>query len=288
MKAILTSMTGLPGDRAALKTAALVAKTFQAHIDALHVYMGIRTVEAAIGGYSPMTEDRLSTMSRKLADEENECRAHAHAVFDEICLRQGIATATAPQPGAGAATAAFVEVDSLAIAETMRRARYYDLAVMAREDRLLPSRLTSVLMESGRPLLMAPPNPRDSVGTNIAIAWKPGAEAARALTAAAPFLGKNARVSLLVVPEGSASQADAVASAKPLQEALAWRGIQAQITATEPAYDAALALREAAYGQEADLLVMGGYGHNRFREFVLGGVTQNLMRECDIPLLLAH
>lgn len=287
MKAILASLAGMPGDHAALKIAALVAKAHDAHVDALHVYMGIKTVEAAIGGYASTTRERLTAMSGRLAREEGERRANAHAVYDQVCLRQGLATATVSQKG-NRPSAAFVDVDSLAIAETARRARYYDLTVMARESQLLPSRITSVLMESGRPLLLAPPNPRDGVGMNIAIAWKPSAEAARAVTAVTPFLAKSARVTIFVVPESGQSQADAAASARPLQATLAWHGAQAHIVTTEAARDAGAALREAVYAREADLLVAGGYGHNRLREMVLGGVTRSLLAECDIPLLLAH
>jgi len=287
MKAILASLAGLPGDHAVLKVSAQIAKAHGAHVDALHVYMGPRTVQAAIGGYSSMTEDKLMEMSSVLVREENGRRNRAHAVFDEVCLRQGLASLAAPRPGGGASTS-FVDVDSLAMAETARRARNYELTVMAREARLLPSRITMVLTESGRPLMLAPPNPRESVGSNIAIAWKPSPEAARALTAASPFLARATKVTLLVVPEGDDMQSDAIASARLLQETLAWRGLQVNVLATNASDDVGPALREAAYGLEADLLVMGAYGHSRFREFVLGGSTRSLLQNCDIPLLLAH
>lgn len=288
MKAILASLTGLAGDHAALKTAALVARTHNAHIDALHVYMGIDAMNALIGVESSTNQERMAAIASQLAQEESDRRARAHVVFDEVCLRQDLSTASAPHPGDEAPTAALVDVDSLALSETARRARYYDLVVMARERELLPSRIPTVLLEAGRPVLVAPPSPRDSVGTNIAIAWKPCAEAARALTAAAPFLERTAKVTLLVSPERGATQADAIRTAKPLQETLAWRGLQTQILATEPSDDAGAALREAAYALEADLLVLGGYGHGRLREWVLGGVTRALLHDCAVPLLMAH
>jgi len=288
MKAILASLTGLPGDHAALKTAALVARAHDAHIDALHVYMGIDAIQALIGVDPSTSRDRMAAISSQLAQEESERRANARVAFDEICLRQDLPTAAAPHPHGSGPTAALVDVDSLALSETARRARYYDLVVMARERALLPSRIPTVLLEAGRPVLVAPPSPRDSVGTNIAIAWKPCAEAARALTAAAPFLARTSKVTLLVTPERGAAQADAIRTAKPLQETLVWRGLQAQIVATEPSDDAGAALREAAYAQEADLLVLGGYGHGRLREWVLGGVTRTLLHDCATPLLMAH
>jgi nucleotide-binding universal stress UspA family protein len=288
MKTILASLTGLPGDHAALKTAAIVAKDHKAHVDALHVYMGLKAVESVMASYSSSSDQQLSAMSSELAREEGERRVRARAHFDEVCLRQDLPTVAAPKPGLHGPSAAFVDVDSLALAETARRARHYDLIVMAREHQLPPSRIPDVLMQSGRPLLIASANPRDNVGANIAIAWKPCAEAARAMSAAAPFLAKTSRVTLFVVPEAGARQADAIACAKPLQEALAWRGLQAHIVAPEPAHDAAQALREVIYAQEADLLVMGGYGHSRLREFVLGGMTHSLLKECDIPVLMAH
>ncbi|HVW72219.1 MAG TPA: universal stress protein [Rhizomicrobium sp.] len=286
MKHILASLSGMPGDHAVLRTAALVAKAHDAHIDALFVYAGLQSIREMTG--LKAVGDPLAAISGEFSREEAERRHHAHAVFDEMSLRLGLPIADAPRPDLTGPSIARVDVDSLALAEVARRARFYDLTVMAREPTMLPSRVTDVVMASGRPLLLAPQGPRQELGTNIAIAWKPCAESARAVSMAAPFLARTSRVTLIVMPEGGASQSDTIAAARPLRECLEWRGIQAQILAVDPGPEPGLALREAVYAQECDLLVMGAYGHSRMREAVLGGVTQAVLEECEIPVLMAH
>lgn len=286
MKQILASLSGMPGDHAVLRTAGLVAKAHGAHIDALYVYAGLQSIREMTGLKD--FNDPLAAISGEFTREEAGRRHHAHAVFDEMSLRLGLPIANAPRPDLNGPSISRLDVDSFALAETARRARFYDLTVMAREPALLPSRITDVLMQSGRPLLLAAHNPRQELGTNIAIAWKPCAEAARAVSMAAPFLGRASRVTLVVMPEGGASQADTIAAARPLRECLEWHGIQAQILAVDPGPEPGSTLREALYAQECDLLVMGAYGHSRVREAVLGGVTQAVLQGCEIPVLMAH
>lgn len=286
MKSILASLTGMPGDNAALKAAALVAKSHGAHVDALHVSVSLGTIQEIVGSYAATTPANLAALANEMVQEEEKRCRQARTAFDEAGIRYNLPNR--PGPEAGAPSASFVQVDGMVTDETVKRSRYFDLTVMAREHMLLESRIPDVMIESGRPILVPPPNPRDTLGTNIAIAWKPSPQAARAVSLAAPFLAKTSRVTLVVAPELRQTQADAIALAKPLQEALVWHGLQAHIVAAEPALDTSAALRETVYALEADLLVMGGYGHSRAREFILGGVTRSLLRECDVPLFLSH
>lgn len=286
MKSILASLSGLPGDHAVLRTAGLVAKAHGAHIDALYVYPGRESIKELVGLGD--VDDPLSAISEQFAKEEDARRKHAHAAFDEMTLRLGLQVANAPRPGQAGASISRLDVDSIAQAETTQRARFYDLTVIAREPELLPSRITDIIVGSGRPVLLAASTPREEIGRNIAIAWKPCAQAARAVAMATPFLARASRVTILVMPEGSAGESDTVAAARPLRECLEWRGIQAQILAIDPGPEPALTLREAVYAQECDLLVMGAYSHSRLREAALGGVTQALVDACEVPTLLVH
>jgi nucleotide-binding universal stress UspA family protein len=286
MKSVLASLTGMSGDNATLKAAALVAKSHGAHVDALHVSMSLRTIQEAVGSYAATTPANLAALANEIVHEEQKRCRQARTAFDEVAIRYNLSNR--PGPEAGVPSASFVQVDGMGMDETVKRSRYFDLTVMAREHMLLDSRIPDVLIGSGRPILVPPPNPHDTLGTNIAIAWKPSPQAARAVSLAAPFLAKTSRVTLVVAPELRQTQADAIALAKTLQEALVWHGLQAHIVAAEHALDASAALRETVYALEADLLVMGGYGHSRAREFILGGVTRSLLKECDVALFLSH
>jgi nucleotide-binding universal stress UspA family protein len=152
----------------------------------------------------------------------------------------------------------------------------------------IPPETGSILTGCGRPILLVPPAiPEDFSGT-VAIAWKETAEAARAVTAAMPILKKASRIVVLSANEsGEAAQAEA--SAVCLADQLRWHGVKVQ--AHQVPLDM-LAPAEAVLAVAADmgaaLVVMGGYGHSRAIEFVLGGFTRYALGHTQLPILLAH
>ena len=141
----------------------------------------------------------------------------------------------------------------------------------------------------GRPLvLLAPKQAPENLAPTIAIAWKDTAEAARAVTAAMPLLMKADKVLILAAEESGGSTAS-LESAKRLVQQMRWHGISAEAHHVSPAgRSVADAIAHIAQERKADLLVMGAYGHSRFRELVLGGVTRDVLRECRLPVLLFH
>jgi nucleotide-binding universal stress UspA family protein len=171
--------------------------------------------------------------------------------------------------------------------ETLAEARYHDLTVMGRDEQLSREGIISVLMRSGRPLLLAPEKPVDIVGRRIAIAWKECAEAARALTAARPFLSCADSVAILGIAEDATEGDNTRVSAEHLANQLAWLGIKAEVHAGGATQaSTSRTLLSMAYEWDADLLVMGAYGHSRVREFVFGGVTRDLLATSPLPLFM--
>ena len=132
--------------------------------------------------------------------------------------------------------------------------------------------------------MIAPPRPTGAIVRRVALAWKEGAEAARAVSAAAALLDHAQKVFILSIAEHDVEGAQK--GAERLAESLAWRGIATDIIAEPGAGRMSHALSRLAYGVDADVLVMGAYGHGRLREAVLGGVTEDLIKGCAIPVFL--
>jgi len=143
--------------------------------------------------------------------------------------------------------------------------------------------LEAVLLETGRPLLIPAAGALPATFERVAIAWKPMPQAARAVAAALPFLSRAREVSVLTVEEATGQSDDA----ERLVRNLAWHGVAATSKRLDPGRDAAGALLAAA-GGAADLLVIGGYGHSRLREWVFGGFTRRVLAEAPLPLLMSH
>lgn len=167
--------------------------------------------------------------------------------------------------------------------------RLADLIVLSHDisDQEMETAFTfeTTLMESGRPLLLAPSVTRKTIGDNIAVAWDGSAEASRAVAAALPFLKTAQSVNIVSVTEKSKDRA----TTDGLAHYLSWHGIAAN-TRMVDAGDRSVgeAVLEIVTQESADLLVMGAYGHSRYREWIFGGVTRHILDECALPVLLVH
>jgi len=95
-------------------------------------------------------------------------------------------------------------------------------------------------------------------------------------------------VTILAAAEADRHPDRASAGAQALAEQLAWHDVRARVTCIAPQHDAADALFEAALKDGADLLVMGGYGHSRMREFVFSGFTRHALKQAPLPVLMCH
>lgn len=285
LKSILAALTGLGGDHAVLKTAAMVAAIEGGHVDAFHVYIGLATIQQMTGAGTASQAAALASLASDFSSEEQQRLKAAHTAFEQACLRFDLPAKPGPS---GGPSASWTCMESPSLYETAHRARCYDLTVVAREAQLLPQRIPDILLYSGRPVLVAPARPSEQIGRNIAVAWKPGVQIARALTAASPFLRHADKLVLISVPENGWEEQAIKLSAEPLRDTLRWGGISLEHVISGPNYDTADTLRETAITLECDLLIAGAYGHTRLREFVLGGVTRGLLGECALPLLLMH
>jgi nucleotide-binding universal stress UspA family protein len=158
----------------------------------------------------------------------------------------------------------------------------------ASADVSLETAFEGALFKSGRPVLLVPTEeqPR-SIGRRIVVAWKAKREAARALADAEPFLREADQITVVTVdatPDGYGQ-----GPGRDISAYLAHKGFNVELRNVDGlGQPAELALIKEARALEADLIVMGGYGHSRLREFIFGGVTRALSRNATIPVLMSH
>ncbi len=168
-------------------------------------------------------------------------------------------------------------------------ARYYDFAVLPWSGETVAARemTQSVVFGSGRPAILVPPSARPVPLDRIAIAWDGGRVAARALGDALPFLADGGSISVLTVRGEKPLREPDLAGA--LVSALVKRGLNATpLETTLGKRSIADALQETALSNGAQLLAMGGFGHSRIRDFVLGGATKGILTQLRLPVLLSH
>jgi nucleotide-binding universal stress UspA family protein len=176
--------------------------------------------------------------------------------------------------------------------ETFARiGRRFDLTVVrqAEPDKGTPAPLIveAALFETGRPTLVVPYIQKGGIVLDrVVVCWDGTRTAARAVGDAMPFLTRAKAVEVVAVNEAGTS--DEVPGAD-LVHHLGHHGVTAEIKQiVAPDADAANMLLSHAADCGADFMVMGGYGHSRLREFILGGVTRTMLESMTIPVLMSH
>jgi nucleotide-binding universal stress UspA family protein len=288
IKTILVRASNDANSAAAYATAWRVAKRFDAHIDALHVRLDPVEVAVAMsteGAGGPLLSGIIDDLERNADAGEAKARTR----FTTFCSDAGLALVEDPAMSAGRPSA-MLHVETGQEARWMAAyAHTADLVIAPRgtpgADAVARSTLETLLLESGRPLLIpAATEPTPEFADHIAIAWKATQEAARAVAFAMPFLTHAAEVTILSVEEGDGQRDDATR----LIGYLGWHGITARAERLAAGTDGAAATLLAAAKTRSGLLVMGGYGHARIREWVFGGFTQYALDQADVPLLITH
>jgi nucleotide-binding universal stress UspA family protein len=221
----------------------------------------------------------LPEMIKEAEDISRGRGEHLLGKVQEEASKRGVKLTTGTSSGA---LALLGEVAAL-------EARYFDVALLGWEAANPTSRANAeaVVFGAGRPAILLPEHA--SVGTidHVAIAWDGSRVAARAVGDAASLLEKSATISVLTVVDEKPLNEEG--AAERLAAGLRKRGFNAQGFAIE-AEDCPIgeSLQASAIERGAKLLIMGGYGHSRMRDFVLGGATGDILEELRLPVLLSH
>lgn len=168
-------------------------------------------------------------------------------------------------------------------------ARCHDLAVVpwSSDTAVAQDLAQAVVFGSGRPTILVPPSAHPVPVTHVAIAWDGSRVAARALWDALALLPENGRVTVLTIRDEKPLSGPDLATA--LATLLEKRGYQAAaVDVMLGKQTIAEALQEAALEAGAQILAMGGFGHSRLRDFILGGATQGVLNDLRLPVLLSH
>ncbi len=264
--------------RARVDLAARLARELDAHLAGLYV-----------GAFLPLQLSVLSELPVDVRDMQ-ERAAREEGEQAETVFREGVEAAGIAGKTEWLATDGEVgEVASL-------RARYADLAVIGQTDpdgpapgasRDLPERM---LLGSGRPALIVPYTGRfDTVGRHVLVAWNASREATRAVNDALPLLERASRVTVLSVNPPESDDGNAALTGADMARHLARHGVRAEASTvtTEDVRVDDMLLSQAS-DINADLLVMGAYGHSRLGELVLGGATRHILRQITVPVFMSH
>ncbi len=282
IKSILVPATGQAFDDAVMETALRVAQLTTAHIELC--YFRTPSWEVAdTPGYSAWAigEAVAPALAQLDARIDQEC-GQARTRFAELCRRKGVAVVEHPT-AATCITACWREANEQPEALGYH-AHHADLVVVGRpghSNGLARSHLDAVLSQGGRPLLIASSTARSSLTGTVFVCWKETPESARALTAALPLLKAAQRVIIAHVTEETDPTPLTVVAGY-----LERHGIVAE-TRLLPQHGAiGDTLAAAADAHQADLIVLGAYGHSRARERVFGGCTRGFLDEARVPVLM--
>jgi len=173
-----------------------------------------------------------------------------------------------------------------------RMAQRFDLAIVGQAQPEISSMEQIIgettLFESGRPMIMVPYIQKAPFKTdNVMICWDGSRTAARAVADAIPVIRDSGRVEIVIVTNERGKE-DEIEGAD-IGQHLARHGLKVDVHRISGGnIDVADALLSHAADSGADLMVMGGYGHSRLREFVLGGVTRSIFESMTVPVLMSH
>ena len=275
VKDIVVNLSVAEGGDYAGEYAVSVASALGAHIAGI-AFLYDPIVPVSGSGYIP-----AEVIETQQADNEAAAKA-AIDRFNAVTTRAGV-SAEAITLGASFAGAS----DQFG-----RIARRFDLSVVgqAEPDKTAVEEMIaeSALFESGRPVIVVPYIQKTPLKLDrVMVCWDGSRPAARAIGDAMPLLERSGSVELVIVTNERGKQ-DEIAGADMGQH-LARHGLKVNVNRIPGGdIDVADALLSHAADEAIDFIVMGGYGHSRLREFVLGGVTHSILRSMTVPALMAH
>jgi len=290
LKKILVAAAGSAQTDVALETAAALAHPYCAHIECLRIHpdptQALATASSADMGSGLVIAELLQAMK----DDDLRRTKKARQAFDEFCKRRAIGTAERPR-GYADVTASWSERTGIETDCVIDRAYFSDISVLEHPSGgggFSAISAGSVLLRSGRAMVVAGPEPLTSFPKTIAVAWKQSAESARAMTAALPLLTKAERIVVVSINEDLKKESASRLSLDSAVDYLRWHGLTVEARFGNDSVNGVDMMLGEVRTSGAQLLVMGGYGHSRLREFIFGGFTRRVLNGINMPVFLSH
>lgn len=276
-KSLLTVVIDTKIAKPALEKAIAIARAEDAHLDVLCIGVDRTQTGYYYAGASAVFQQEVI---EKAKQEAAEAEKFASEILQNADIKWSLDKAVAQMAGLGRLVA--------------HRARFNDLVILPRpygkgcgqEQEVI---VESALFEGNVPTLVVPPKTQGAEEEKrIIVAWNESSEAMSAVRAALPALIAADSVNIVVIdpPQHGPDRSDPGGA---LSQMLVRHGVKAEITVlakTMPRVSDVL-LRHAR-DMDADMLVMGAYGHSRFREAILGGATRNMLENASVPVMMAH
>ncbi|MCK4712317.1 MAG: universal stress protein [Marinosulfonomonas sp.] len=276
-KSLLTVITDTNVAKPALEKAIVMARAEDAHLDVLCIGVDRTQTGYYYAGASAVFQQEVI---EKAKEEAAAAEKFATGILEKEDIKWSLDKAVAQLAGLGRLVA--------------HRARFSDLVILPRPygkgcGQEQETIVESALFEGHVPTLVIPPKAEATAGAKrIIVAWNESSEAMSAVRAALPALIAADSVNIVVIdpPQHGPDRSDPGGA---LSQMLVRHGVKAEITVlakTMPRVSDVL-LRHAR-DMNADMIVMGAYGHSRFREAILGGATRNMLENTRVPVLMAH
>ncbi len=262
-------------DRFAL--AAMLARRFEAHVTALCIGVAPEPPMMMYGGYAvDLVTQNLDDVKKETdaLSESASKRIEAEGILGEA--RTLVTTASSIARIVGAQT------------------RYADLIVCGQpygsdQEDLLIQVLEGALFDGGASVLVAPRKAVNTIGERVILAWNGSREALAAARSGMDFMKAAKKTEVLLVDPDTGVIAEGPEPGADIGLLLARHGVDVTVSRLASAgRPVGEVLTTHVLDTGADLLVMGAYGHSRFREFVLGGATRTVLRDVPVPVLMAH
>ena len=261
-----------------LATASFVQKRFGGYVEGF-------ALRPAVPDYVPI--DMVSGLAWHVDEKQDEdTRRQAHTLFETFMQERGLAALPPGRTGPGYGWHAKAPAGDLFVAS---HGRIFDLVVLGRPvaGKAQPSMasLEAVLFESGRPVLIAPPTPPQSLGESIVIAWNHSTETARSVAFASPFLREAKRIVVLSIEGWSVPGPDG----EQLAASLRRNGHAVEtVTAPRSRRNDGETILEQTLSLGGDLLIKGAYTQSRLRQMIFGGATSHVLAAATVPVLMAN
>jgi len=283
MRSILLPFHDDDIDQAALDTALLIAQHYQSYIEGLFVWQPPQIIAGAGEGIT-LYGDYVT----QIAAEGRQMAGQARERFSAIMAERGIKTNASDTDLEGIRVGWF-EGEGLEDRVVGDHGRAFDLIVISRTGKPASgdwqATCEAALFESGRPIILAPPQAPQSLGRKVLIAWNGSTETARTIALGMPFLENAENILVLTVDEETVPGP----SGDQIARCLSRNGLNVQAkTVKQQGRPVGQAILDEVNEQSIDLIFKGAYTQSRLRQMIFGGATRRILSHATTPVLMAH